>query len=161
MELEQWPGAGGNNALKKNLTIGTWCWCRLVIVVAVAGCSPSSTYPVTGTVKFTNGKPLAGGRVLFQPTGVPSQPARAMIDTDGAFSLGTFEIGDGAVPGLHWVAFYRRVPPEAVHDMAAIARYRSVVESQLQNIQTTPLEYTVKSDGSANHFDIQLKPTGG
>jgi hypothetical protein len=161
MELERRRNANGNVALKKDLKIGRW-WCyRLAIVATLAGCSGSSaTYPVTGTVKFSNGQPLAGGRVLFQPTSEPSQPAKATIAADGTFSLGTFGIEDGAVPGHHRVAVYPRVPPEAGNDMAAIARYRSVVDSRLQNIQTTPLEFTVKSDGSGNHFDIQLKPTG-
>ena len=161
MELEQRRSAIRNFALKKNLNIGARCCYRLAIVVAIAGCSRSSaTYPVTGTVKFSNGQPLAGGRILFQPTGEPSQPAKATIAVDGTFSLGTFEIDDGAVPGHHRVAIYPKVPPEVGNDMAAIARYRSVIDSRLQNIQTTPLEYTVKSDGSDNHFDVQLKPTG-
>lgn len=133
----------------------------LLIIVPLAGCSGSSkTQTVTGTVKLENGKPLAGGRILFQPMGESTQPARGTIAADGTFQLGTFSTGDGAVPGVHKVAIYPAVPEQAVNDPAAVARYMAAVDIRYQNIQTTPLEYTVKSDGSVNHFDIVVKPGG-
>src|SRR5262245_25885145 len=135
---------------------------RLTVITLFAGCSGSpSTYPVTGTVKLSNGTPLAGARVLFQPTGEASQPARAIIADDGTFKLGTFSRGDGAVPGHHKVAVYPKVGEDAGNNMAAVARYRSIIDSRFQNIQTTPLEYTVQADRSANHFDIVIGPNDG
>ncbi len=134
----------------------------LVNLPAVTGCSRSSgTFPVTGTVKQPNGQPLAGGRILFQPTGPATQPAKATIGTDGNFRLGTFNPGDGAVAGVHKVAVYPFVPEDALGNAAAVAHYRSLVPMRYQNIQTTPLEYTVKGDGSANHFDIVLESDDG
>jgi len=133
----------------------------LLIVVLLVGCSGTSkTKAVTGTVTSASGKPLTGGRILFQPVGESSQPARGIVGADGSFELSTFQTGDGAVPGLHKVAIYPAVPQEAVNDPAAVARYMAAVDSRYQNIQTTPLEYMVKDDGSANHFDIVLKPGG-
>jgi hypothetical protein len=156
---------GAWGTCQKNLAIANW-WGEIVLCVAAVavlmGCSGrTSTYPVTGTAKLANGKPLAGARILFQPMGESSQPAKATIGDDGAFELGTFNKGDGAVPGEHRVAIYPLVPADASNDRAAIARYRSIIDSRFQNIQTTPLEYTVKADGTSNHFDIVIKSTEG
>ena len=139
------------------------CLCWIAIIAVAAGCSRSSpaTYAVTGIVKQASGAPLAGGHILFQPTGDATQPARGTIAADGAFQLGTFTPGDGAVPGVHKVAIYPLVPEDALGDAAAIARHRSVIDSRYQNVQTTPLELTVKGDGSANHFEIVLESAGG
>ncbi len=142
----------------------TRLFCSAVFSTAlcvVIGCSRSSgTYPVTGTVKQPNGQPLTSGRVLFQPTGEAKQPAKGAIGADGKFRLGTHETGDGAVAGVHKVAVYPKIPAEAFSKPALMAHYRSLVPMQYQNIQTTPLEFTVKGDGSANHFDIVLKADG-
>jgi hypothetical protein len=56
--------------------------------------------PVTGKVLY-NGNPLEFGSVTFQPP--RGQAARGKIQSDGAFSLSTYEPGDGAVVGLHKV----------------------------------------------------------
>jgi hypothetical protein len=127
---------GAWGTCQKNLAIANW-WGEIVLCVAAVavlmGCS---------------------GRTS-------SQPAKATIGDDGAFELGTFNKGDGAVPGEHRVAIYPLVPADASNDRAAIARYRSIIDSRFQNIQTTPLEYTVKADGTSNHFDIVIKSTEG
>lgn len=132
--------------------------CLLVALAVVAGCSSSATVPVTGTVKHATGEPLSGGRVVFQPTGEGAQSARARILSDGTFRLGTFKTDDGAVPGVHKVAVVPAVPAEAGDDPEVIARYLSTVDRRYQSVQTTPLEFTVKNDGSTNHFDIILEP---
>ena len=80
------------------------------VLVLWAGCSPNSgvsTYPAEGFVRFPDGKPLAGGWILFEsPDGLI---ARGMIDENGAFQLGTQREGDGAVIGKHRVSIS---PPE-------------------------------------------------
>jgi hypothetical protein len=134
-------------------------FCMYALLVAFLGCSDSvsNTYPVTGTVKLGNGQPLAGGRILFQPTGEASQPARGIVMPDGSFRLTTFETNDGAVAGHHKIMITPSVPGESLDDPAAIARHRSIVNRRYQSLQTTPLEYTVKSDGTGNHFKIVLE----
>jgi hypothetical protein len=125
------------------------------------GCSNQgvATYRVTGTVKLSDGKPLAGGRILFQPTGEVSHSARGIIAQDGSFQLTTFEPNDGAIPGEHKVVITPAVPEEAMDNPAAIARYRSLLDARYQNVDTTPLKYTVQPDNSQNHFDIVLEPS--
>lgn len=131
--------------------------CLLVVLTALAGCSSSTTVPVTGTVKFANGEPLTGGLVVFQPTGEGAHPARARTSSDGTFRLGTYGADDGAVPGVHKVAVVPELPRDAGDDPKVIARYLSVVDRRYQSVQKTPLEFTVKDDGSANHFDIVVE----
>ena len=130
-----------------------------ILLVAINGCMRSSTtFPVTGTIVLANGQPLTGGTILFQPFGDSSLPARGYIQSDGSFQLGTFATDDGAIPGVHKVVITPAVPTEALDDPAAIARHRAVVPAQYQNLQSTPLEFTVNDDGSTNHFDIRLEP---
>ena len=134
--------------------------CILALLVGWMGCSggSSATYPVTGNVKRPDGEPLRGGRILFQPIGASSDAARGVIAEDGTFRLGTYSAGDGAVAGTHKVTISPAVPEEALDDPASIVRYRSTIDLRYQNVDTTPLELSVKNDGSTNHFEIVLEP---
>jgi len=140
---------------------GLWKCIPIFLVVGLVGCSHrgGATYPVTGTVKLSDGKPLAGGRILFQPTGEQTNSARGIIAQDGSFQLTTFEPNDGAVPGEHKVVITPAVPEEALDNPTAIARYRSLVDQRYQNVDSTPLKLTVQADGSQNHFEIVLEPS--
>lgn len=87
---------------------------RLSLVAAccllLAGCTQqSATAPVEGTVTF-NGQPVSLGQVIFQPISAedknyPGKPARANVQSDGTYSLTTFEEADGALLGMHRVTF--------------------------------------------------------
>jgi hypothetical protein len=130
----------------------------LLLCLGLVGCTDrATTYPVSGTIKLANGEPLPGGLVIFHPMGGARQPARSAISRDGQFQLGTSGQKDGAVPGHHKVLVFPAVPDEVLDDPAAVARYRSAVASRYQSIDTTPLEFTVKDDGSPNQFDIVLE----
>jgi hypothetical protein len=124
------------------------------------GCSGGSTatYPVTGIVKRSNGEPLRGGRIIFQPIGQSTNAARGIIADDGSFQLGTYSDRDGAVAGAHKVTITPAVPEDALDDPASIARYRSAIDLRYQSVATTPLEFNVKDNGSTNHFEIVLEP---
>jgi hypothetical protein len=76
-----------------------WLAGLLVVAAAIAGCNPGPKMaPVTGKVLY-NGKPLEFGVITFQP---PSgQPAQGDIQSDGAFTLSTYKLNDGAVVGKH------------------------------------------------------------
>lgn len=68
-----------------------------LLLAAVGGCGPRATLvPVRGRV-VVDGKPLANGSVMFQPTVGPA--ARGQIGADGGFELGTYRDGDGVRPG--------------------------------------------------------------
>lgn len=65
----------------------------------LAGCdSRPKRVPVSGTV-YIDGQPLKGGHIRVIPSSARS--AQAMIDSEGRFTLYTFDPGDGVVPGEH------------------------------------------------------------
>lgn len=70
----------------------------------LAGCGGSGqleTALVQGTVKL-DGKPLTQGMVIFSP--LKGRGASGAIQSDGTFSLTTYQSGDGALVGIHKVA---------------------------------------------------------
>jgi hypothetical protein len=94
--------------------------CRGLIALAVlafiAGCnqSPYELAPVRGTVTI-DGQPFTSGRVMFAPAAAGEQrktgkPAFGLLAADGSFELTTYEEGDGAVVGEHWVTLIRLKP---------------------------------------------------
>src|SRR5262245_17079827 len=117
----------------------------LAVVVAWAGiaCGCGSkipkTYPVTGKVVWTGGKPVTDGRIEFQSLSDDSLKAVGEIDQDGNFSLTTLRDGAkrvGAVEGQHRVI----VEPEWGDDKLIIA---------------LPSPYTVEKRD--NTFTIELR----
>jgi hypothetical protein len=80
----------------------------LLAAPALTGCGTGipETYPVTGKVVHSNGKPVTYGRVEFQSTTDPQLRATGGIQTDGTFTLTTSLRGKsvpGAVAGEHKV----------------------------------------------------------
>ncbi len=81
--------------------VGTAC------LFSLAGCGNSAgVYPVTGKVLY-KGEPAAGAVVYFQRQGdVPPQQQLipfGIVQTDGAFSLSSEGLGNGALPGKYSV----------------------------------------------------------
>ena len=117
-------------------------------VCPLAGCdSGLRTYPVTGTVHFEDGQPLAGGMIIFQSSDGQVQ-ARSGVSRDGTFRVGTEEPGDGAVEGQHRVvvrALWQG--PETPPKHPVHSKYRSPATSDLQ--------YEVTRKGP-NKFDIVI-----
>ncbi len=74
----------------------------LLIVLAFAGCGPAQveTYPVSGSVKFSNGQPVRSGTVELQSL-EHGTTATGTIREDGSFTLGTYSSDDGAAAGQH------------------------------------------------------------
>ena len=84
----------------------------LAALCSLAGCGERRPLSrVTGQVLY-DGKPLQFGTVSFQPE--HGQPATAVIQPDGSFSLHTVGEGSGAVVGrnLVRVACYENQQPE-------------------------------------------------
>jgi hypothetical protein len=67
--------------------------------------------PVTGTVTV-DGVPFTTGKVMFAPIARgedrrAGRPALGRLQSDGSFTLSTYEEGDGAVVGEHWATVIR------------------------------------------------------
>ena len=145
----------------KSCFCGVTGWMAAGLVLsALWGCSgggPEPTYRVTGTVKLTDGTPLADGRVLFRPTGEATHPAKAVIAADGSFQLGTFDTDDGAIAGKHKVMVTPAVSDDMMED-ASLRKGQLQIDSSYQSLRTTPLEFTVAENNKDNHFDIEVQP---
>jgi hypothetical protein len=78
------------------------------LAVALTGCGADrpQTIPVTGRVTL-DGRPVEGAVVGFLPKG-GGRPATGTTDASGAFTLTTFDEGDGALPGVHLVTVTNR-----------------------------------------------------
>jgi len=74
----------------------------LVGIFCTTGCKRHPrVVPVSGKVLY-NAKPLPFGSVMFQPS--KGQPAMADLESDGTFTLSSYGVNDGAVPGQHLVS---------------------------------------------------------
>ena len=130
--------------------------------MAVAGCGVlgcrESSYelaPVRGTVSI-DGQPLTSGKLMFAPiTSSAGQEAGkaalGLLQPDGSYVLTTYEYGDGAVVGEHWVSILRlntETPPvtPASQGGARVTTFRRLAIRQRQTVVA----------GQDNQIDIHL-----
>jgi hypothetical protein len=81
----------------------------LCLALSLTGCGSRGpalpdAYPAKGQVLLAGGAPVAGGRITF----APKDPHRGIeawgeIQPDGGFTLTTYKLNDGAVPGEYVV----------------------------------------------------------
>lgn len=87
---------------------------RLTILLSaglLAGCCGGSdrppTVPVSGKLTFNGGEWPKPGVINFSAIkvgeGMPNRPASGHFDTDGVFTVTSFDKGDGLVPGTYSV----------------------------------------------------------
>ncbi len=150
----------------------------------LTGCGggPYRLVEVRGKVTSCEGKPAAGGTVVFYPVdepdatgrkaGNPGREARGTVESDGTFTLTTIGIPPrpGAVVGKHKVAFEmpptRRptlpaedrasMTPDEAKKVEADFASRPVYAPLPCSDQIQPAEVTVKSSG--NEFEFKLPP---
>lgn len=78
--------------------------------------------PVSGRVTFHGGPCPAKGSVTFMPVeiseGLPRRPGVGQFDVDGAFSVTSFQPGDGLIPGRYEVQItcYSGLPDPSSRD---------------------------------------------
>lgn len=147
----------------------------LVAALAFGGCSGSvdrpATYPVEGQVAYNN-KPLDGATVSFWAEG-SARAATGTTDKDGKFTLSTFEINDGAIPGEHKVTISKpsatantgkssaeaKDPADVTNmyreTMKSMAKEKPVLPTVYSNPTTTTLKAEVKA-GNNEPFVFQL-----
>lgn len=117
----------------------------LLMVIAFApGCSDRlATYPVSGKVQFRSGGAVHVGSIELKSRehGVH---ARGTLDTDGSFTLTTYEPGDGAVAGEHDCVIVQMIMVEDVsgHKASTIG----VIDRRYSSYATSGLVVTVQPD---------------
>jgi hypothetical protein len=133
------------------------------------GCAGNAERPPLGRVsgKVThNGKPVTSGSVVFSPVGgTQSGAARiatGQIESDGSYTLTTYDTGDGAVLGQHTVTVESRGTGEDIKNLnvkpgGAIAYKlpKSTVPDKYLKTDRSPLKHTVEA--GKNTIDIDLK----
>jgi hypothetical protein len=115
-------------------------------LLAGAGCKgrPQETYLVSGVLEWQDGEPaieLAGATVEFQVVdGVQIRVSpRGEIQSDGRFTIGTYQPKDGA-PAGNYLAM---VMPLLMADPGS-ATIASPLDRRYQSFTTTPLKVTVE-----------------
>ena len=137
--------------ISKSLAIGS-----LVVLFGsgLVGCGRGDrlpTYEATGKVAFPDGAPLEGGTILSESVDQPVT-ARATIEMDGSFILGTYEEDDGAVAGKHKVAI---VPPMDLTVDPDEVRPRRLIHDRYRHVDESGLEFEVVADQD-NEFHIEV-----
>lgn len=160
-----------SESVQASRAAGTWLVAvRLALMVLAAGCSGSlpSVARVSGRVTFA-GQPVSTGMVMFHPE--HGRAAIGQLGSDGRYTLTTFRLGDGAIPGRHKVTICARTvaggdpsppkpmsPEEEMKNAAALyltdPRIRWIVPEKYASPATTPLSADVQR--SDNIFDFAL-----
>ena len=133
----------------------------LILIVCVTGCfnSNPTTYPVRGIVRFPDGKLLREGTVEFELiTQKNSVTATGEIMGDGSFSLGTFAMDDGALPGKH-----RAVVISDVEIGTGVERPEllkpSVLHQKYREFRTAGLRFEVKEEVNNIVIEVEYAPS--
>jgi hypothetical protein len=122
----------------------------LLIFFAVGGCGSQTYFPVSGSVTYKDGTPVTAGLVIFEPVSQKIS-ARGEIKADGTFQLGTHGDDDGAMEGEYKVLV---APPPLPEEGR---RRRPTVHPKYQNLDSTPLKFTVTRDREKNKFRIEVE----
>jgi hypothetical protein len=112
----------------------------LPLLMAAGGCSDGrpKRVPASGQV-LIDGKPLDYGYVQFSPS--DSRPSIGQLDANGHFVLSCFDLGDGAVTGLHKVSVNGQEPiGQEVIKWHAPKKYADPRTSQLTQNITGPTD---------------------
>src|SRR5439155_6667441 len=121
-----------------------------LVLFAASGCGGATLVPVSGTVTYKDGKPVTAGLVIFEPVSQKIS-ARGEIQADGSFQLGTHRDNDGALEGEYKVLV---APPPLPEEGK---RRRSPIHRKYQNLESTPLRFTVTRDRDKNKFHIEVE----
>ena len=128
----------------------------VLTMLATTGCGRRNdhppTYPVNGTVTL-DGEPVSFGGVRF--ISEIGWLAKSRIQSDGSYTLGTFEDDDGAMAGSYRVSLQVREISVEETSMHHAMLGRSLIPEKYQDAKTSGLEFEVVA--GENQFDLELK----
>lgn len=129
-------------------------YCRLslfaIITAILSGCGEGylPTYPVEGTVVFSDDTPVRGGTVELQSVDRHIN-AVGQIDSQGRFRVTTFAQHDGAVAGRHKVVVIQfNIVEEYSQQHRHHTRSNSAVALKHASYETSGLELQIQADAS-------------
>lgn len=133
----------------------------LVALLLVSGCGGKVDRPPVfkaGGVIRLGGKPVPDALVQFIPAA--GRPATGKTNSNGEFTLTTFNTNDGAVEGSHTVtvtvAMAETIVSNTPDELKAIEKANAAVPLIYKDPKTSGLVNTVEKTGK-NHFEIDLK----
>ncbi len=122
----------------------------LPVLLSASGCGSQTFFPVSGKVTYKNGQPVTEGFVIFEPLNQKIS-ARGEIQADGSFRLSTHRENDGAMEGEYKVLIAPPPLPEEGKPR------RSAIHPKYQDLESTPLKFTVTRDREKNKFHIEVE----
>jgi hypothetical protein len=141
-----------NDSMERKIARILMCFVSLTAVVSPSGCGEGSgfgaarAYPVKGKVLLPDGKPLTSGNVVFVAT-KSTVSSLAKLENDGSFTLNGLPEGDYKV---------RLEVGESSHAKKGSPPF----PSKYLDEDGSDLAATVKSDETANTFELKLTSSG-
>ena len=142
----------------------------LLLMVVFSACERtedrSPTYQAGGVVTLSDGAPLPGGWIECHLEDDPRSPAaKARIQPDGRFELGTYAEADGALEGTHRVMVLPPMPsstnpawdPGEPGGLLNAPQDVPKIEQRYQRFETSGLKIFVTSEPLKNRFQIRLE----
>lgn len=123
------------------------------LLASLLGCGGSSSpglVKVSGSVRLV-GNPIPPGTVTFVSASDKGNSASATIDAEGKYVLGTFEKGDGALPGDYIVRIESYEIPPTMGGPPA----KPGVPQRYFDIKKSNLKFTIK-EAPNQVIDIDL-----
>ena len=127
-----------------------------LLLFCLSGCNPPDsgevlrTVPADGVATY-EGKPLEHYQIVLMRHG--ERPVAGITDTEGKFTLGTNDIGDGAPPGEYKVAIIYVGPPsdnpdEGVMEFTQPPPPKFKIDPKYQDSEKSGVTLTVPDKGS-------------
>ncbi len=124
--------------------------CSLYLALACAllcvpGCGPGGPprYPISGTVEFL-GQPLSLGTVAIHHEDGLSPMAKGEIQSNGQFTLGTLEPGDGAIAGEYTVTVSSMTPGQGTEGDPDYRPAKPLIPIKYMRLLESPLKVTIE-----------------
>jgi hypothetical protein len=151
--------------------------CLAIGVAVLQGCNRSKTpktVPVHGHVRL-DGKPIEGADIGFYCQGAAGHAAIGRTDALGKYSLSTFGVNDGAIPGRHAVVISKYVYDTGAGDsrssgdkglksptptgpiVYASTKAKPVIPERYSVASKSGLTADVNADGGEIDFDLKSR----
>ena len=118
-----------------------------LLLPTLIGCGGNpKTCPVSGTVEYSDGKPVTSGTIEFETIGrKPPVTATGEISESGTFVLGTFRADDGVLPGKHRAVVVSDFEIGTTEERPGLIPKRTV-HSRYRDFDTSELEFDISSE---------------
>lgn len=122
----------------------------LCLTLCLLGCSKLK--PMSGTVTFEDGTPLAQGTVVFQSTGFQ---ARGTLNAQGKYVIGSDKPGNGLPPGKYEVGIVGAFDQTQTKGGGESFQPKPLIKEKYSDPSMSGI--TVQVDGNTKTFDFKVE----